>query len=104
MLQRDYLMRLIEQILMFLARALGLARKGQHAEAERELEAAYAALGLGRRLVDRLDASTLRAMAGDKIEALVRVLQADAEIAKLAGDHTLAARREALVAALGRPA
>jgi hypothetical protein len=100
MFQRDYLLRLIEQIMAFIARAIGLAREGRQAEAEREIERGYASLGLSRSMVDRLDATTLRALAGDRLTALVRLLEADVELAQIGGDREAAERRLRLASLL----
>jgi len=100
MFQRDWLLRLVEQIAETVAKALGLAKEGRHDEAKRELNGAYSALGISRDLVGRLDASSIRMMAGDKLPALVKLLETEIEIVRLAGDEDMARRRERLLAAL----
>jgi hypothetical protein len=86
MLQRDYLLRMIEQFVQAIGRMLGLAKSGQFEEARTELDAAYASLGVSRRMVERLDDASLRLLLGDdKVRVLVMLLDAEAELLALEG-------------------
>src|SRR6478736_10181733 len=88
MLQRDYLMRMIEQFVQAIGRMLGLAKSGQYDDARTELEAAYGSLGISRRMVERLDDASLRLLLGeDKLRILLMLLDAEAEILELEGKH-----------------
>ena len=100
MFKRDYLQRLIEEIAAVAARALGLAREQKHDEAQREIAGAYRDVGLPAMVLDRLDATSIRMMSGDKTAALVELLDADAAVAELRGDAAHAGRRRALAEAI----
>lgn len=88
MIRRDYIERMIQELGDALARAVGLARGGQHAEAERELDALYDRhVGMPRRMIERLELVSLGAMLGnDKVAALVLLLETEAELRRLKGD------------------
>lgn len=100
MIKRDYLERLIEELAAVAARALGLAREGQKDHARREIDGAYAEVGVPALVLDRLDPASIRLMSGEKVGALVKLLEADAEVSELVGDPARARRRRALAAAL----
>jgi hypothetical protein len=86
MLQRDYLMRMIEQFVQAIGRMLGLAKSGRFDDARTELDGAYATLGISRRMLERLDDASLRLLLGeDKIRVLVMLLDAEAELLALEG-------------------
>jgi len=106
MLQRDYLMRMIEQFVQAIGRMLGLAKSGRFDEARTELDAAYASLGVSRRMVDRLDDASLRLLIGEeKLRVLVMLLEAEAELLVLEGKtaegHSMAARAAQLKPGVG---
>jgi hypothetical protein len=101
MLQRDYLMRMIEQFVQAIGRMLGLAKSGRLEDAKAELDAAYAALGISRRMVDRLDDASLRLLLGeDKLRILLMLLDAEAELLALEGRHAEASAVAARAAQL----
>jgi hypothetical protein len=91
MVQRDYLMRMIEQFIEAIARMLGLAKTGQFDAARAELDAAYASLGISRGMVDRLDDASLRLLLrDDKLRILVMLLEAEGELLSLQGQDAQA--------------
>ena len=100
MFQRDWLLRLVEQIAEMTAKALTLANEGRHEEANRELDRAYRDLSLPRDLVSLLDARSITMMVGEKRAALIQLLEAEIEVMRLAGNEAAAKQRERLVAQL----
>jgi hypothetical protein len=88
-LQRDYIMRMIEQAAEAVARAFGFIAQQKLDDAEDELDGAYAALGIDRELLGVLDAGTLARQLGDddRIAAAVRVLLCDARLQTTRGDR-----------------
>jgi hypothetical protein len=92
--QRDYIERMIEQLVGAITRITGLAQSGQLAEAERELDGAWSGLlGFRRSDASRLDDATLRMMLGAKTRAAARLFDVEAVIEEARGNH---ARAEAL--------
>jgi hypothetical protein len=88
MLQRDYLMRMIEQFVQAIGRMLGLAKSGNFEDARTELDAAWSSLGVSRRMVERLDDASLRLLLGDdKVGIVVMLLDAEAELLAMEGKH-----------------
>jgi len=75
-LRDDYLMRMIRQLADALARISGLRQAGQLDQAEEELDAALAALGIDPRLVGAADTAFLLSLVQDpaRREALARLL------------------------------
>ena len=65
MFRQDYILRLIEQLGEALRRMAGLNRKGEHAAALAELDAAWARLDVPRELVEVVDTPTLAGMLRD---------------------------------------
>jgi hypothetical protein len=108
MLQSDWLMRTIRQLVESLARVVGIAKAGQVDDAKRELDRLYSGqLGMPRRMVERLDAATAITMLGvDKARLLVMLLEAEVEIRVAAGEEKaalgVAGRATELKAALER--
>ncbi|MBX3218426.1 MAG: hypothetical protein KF850_40850 [Labilithrix sp.] len=102
MLRRDYLERMIQQLADTLARAVGLAKEGKHEEAARDVDSLYDRnVGLPRRMLERLDLGSVRSMlGGEKLAALVLLLEAEAELRRLRGDEAGAAERERRALAL----
>jgi hypothetical protein len=98
-LQRDYILRMIEQAAQALARATGLLAQHKLEDAGRELDGAYAALGVDRELLGVLDAATLAGQLRDdeRVAAAARVLLCDAALCAKRGEHG-AARRKLRVA------
>lgn len=109
MLRDDFLMRLITRIGDLIARAIRLAKQGKHDEATRSIEDAYKnELGMPRAMLDRLDAATAaRTLGGEKSVVLAALLDAEAQLAQLAGDDACALERRqranALRVAAGLP-
>src|SRR5688500_13053886 len=64
MFQRDYILRIIEQVARSVARALGLMQERKLEQAESELQSGYGVLGLDRALALVLDTGTLVQMLG----------------------------------------
>ena len=95
MLRDDFLMRLIARVGELISRALRLAKQGKHDEAGDTLEDAYKKeLGMPRAMLDRLDAATAaRTLGGEKSVVLAALLDAEAELAQLAGNEASARER-----------
>ena len=93
MLQSDWLMRTIRQLVESLARVVGIAKAGQVDDAKRELERLYGShLGMPRRMVDRLDAATAIMMLGkEKSQLLLMLVDAEVEVHRAALDEKAAA-------------
>lgn len=86
MQRRDYLERLIEQIVAAIARIAGLVREARFEDAERELDATWSsAIGFRRKDAMRLDAATLRTLLGAKAELAAKLLEAEAELESARG-------------------
>lgn len=102
MLRRDYLERMIQQLADTIARALKRAKDGEHDEAMRDIDALYdRSVGLPRRLLERLELDSVRSMlVGDKLAALVLLLEAEAELRQLRDDSASAAACERRALAL----
>lgn len=100
MIKRDYLERLVEELAAITAKALGLARETRNDEARREIEAGYSVVGIPALVIERLDAASIRMMAGEKTGALIELLDADAAVSELRGDTRRAQRLTALRRAL----
>ncbi|MCL2448599.1 MAG: hypothetical protein FWD17_06615 [Polyangiaceae bacterium] len=100
MQQQDYIERMIAQIAAAVARILGLA-KATPEEAERELASTWSGvIGLRRADIDRLDASTVRALLGPKRVAAAMLLDAEADVRRSQGQIDDAERLAALAAKL----
>lgn len=101
MQKQDYLERLIAQFAEAIGRAWGIAKSGQPAEAQAELDALWTrSLGLRRSDADRLDLATLRVLLGAKSAAAAMLLDAEADIRESAGDATAPVRLRALARGL----
>jgi hypothetical protein len=92
--QRDYILRLIQQVAQALARAMGLLKERKLEEADAEIGSGYSVLGLDRELVGVLDAAGLARLLGDdeRIAAAVRLITCDARLRLTQGDPRRAAR------------
>ena len=103
-IREDFLLRLIRQIAIVLARAAGLRRDGKLDQALAEIEAAQQTyFGPLAELLPRLDADTAVHMLGstDRILAWAALLRVEAEILEQQGSEAHAARlREQAVALL----
>ncbi len=103
MLQRDYLMRLVQQATEAMARAAGQRKEGKRLDARRTLDGALVDL-LERHatLFAHLDAPTAARMLADpdRVRMAARIVASQAEIADEQGDsfeaHSLRARAVAL--------
>jgi hypothetical protein len=92
--QRDYILRLIQQVAQVIARAMGLITERKLEDAEAELASGYSTLGLDRELVGVLDAAGLARLLGDddRIAAAVRLIVCDARLRLAQSDPRRAAR------------
>jgi hypothetical protein len=92
--QRDYILRLVQQVAQVLARAMGLIAERKLPDADAELASGYGALGLDRELVGVLDATGLARLLGDddRIAAAVRLIAGDARLRLAQGEPRRAAR------------
>ena len=86
-MKSDYILRLIEQAAAAMAQVAGLKKSGQAAQAQERLDAAFTQLtGMSRKLAERLDAPSLRAMmhskpGGDeRTQVMARLLLAQADL------------------------
>jgi len=96
---------MIQKLAETIARALGLARSGQHDEGITLVEDAIASgLGLPLSMLLGLTPETVRSLVGeDRVPALVEALRAYTEMLRLAGRRDAEARAaERLVNALGQ--
>ena len=107
--RKDYLERVIEQVAQAIARILKLSVAGEQRQIETALEETSLALfGVEYRILTTFDAPSVVSMLGDahRVEALVKLLRAEADAAGRAGDAARQdernARAEALLSALGR--
>ncbi len=89
MLQRDYLLRLIEQAANAIAKALGLLEKGDVVTAEQEINGALSDLtNMDRQTFVLLDSKTLAPMLGPpkRVRAVARICLAAGKIHERKGD------------------
>ena len=103
--ERDWLLRLAEQIAAALARALGLRRAGAFEEARAELErAAREAAGIELALLERLAPGSAAQLVREpaRLAALARLALERAHVEADAGDAGAAGRWEGRAAELGR--
>lgn len=79
---------MLQQLGDALARVVGRAKAGEIDEATRELDTLYDRhLGMPRRMLERLELTTVRSMAaGEKLAALVLLLETEAELRQTKGD------------------
>jgi hypothetical protein len=101
MLRNDYLMRMIDEITQALLRATRLLQEKRRDEAQEELRAAYATLGLDPHLLDLLDPpSVLRMLSDHQQGAALELFLGDAQLALSDGRTDIARRRLALAQAV----
>ncbi len=96
LVERDYVMRLVKQIVDFLARALKLAKEGKDKEAIELLESGcLSALGIPWSALALVDSKSAAGVLGDaaRIAAFGRILEERANIEALQGRSELAHRR-----------
>ncbi|MGZ3421553.1 MAG: hypothetical protein ACXWUG_10875 [Polyangiales bacterium] len=109
MLRDDFLMRMIRRLGDLIGRAMGLAKKGRHDEAEIAIVEIYKTeVGVPRDMLDRLDPKTVASTLGSEKSMIVAaLLDAEAQLAKLAGNEQRAverlARANAIRVAAGLP-
>jgi hypothetical protein len=87
--RQDYLMRMIEQIIQVLLRAIGLAKAGDCGEALVQLRTATGLLlGPFAEVLPRLDSASAAQMIGnpDQLLAYARLLSAEAEVRRMMGE------------------
>ena len=93
MIERDYLMRLFQQLTNVLARILRAREQEKYDEAQEAIDGAYGELfGLNATLVDVMSAESLAQLLGDreKIKALARLFKEEGELCELQDDPTQA--------------
>ncbi len=102
--RQDYIERLIQKLGQAIARALGLARSGQHEEGLAIVADAIASgVGLPLPMLLTLTPETVLSLLGpDKARSLAEGLRAHAEILKLAGRTPEASASERLASELER--
>ncbi len=96
LIERDYVMRLVKQIVDFIARALKLAKEGKDREAIELLESGcLSALGIPWSALALVDSRSAAGVLGDaaRIAAFGRILEERANIEALQGKRELALRR-----------
>ena len=99
MVQRDYLMRLIEQFVQALTSIIAHLRTGQLDAAQQEIALAYKSLGVSPSMVKSLDDASLVVLLGkEKTELVMKLFAAEAELLQKQG-HT---KEAALLAARAR--
>jgi hypothetical protein len=102
MVQRDYILRMIEQFAQAIARILAFTNESKFDDARRELDAAYQSLGISRTMVARLDEPSLRLLLRDeKMRGLALLLAAEARLLRAENQGLKASKLEARVAQLG---
>jgi hypothetical protein len=92
--QRDYILRLIEQVAESVTRAFRFLAQQNTEEAERQLNTGYGALGVDREFLCALDAASIRNHFADedKLALAVRLLLCDAELHQQRGQEQPARR------------
>jgi hypothetical protein len=99
MVQRDYLMRIIEQFVQALASIIAHLRAEKLEEAKQEIDAAYRSLGVAPSMVKSLDDGSLLMLLGkEKADLLIKLFGAEAELLRKQGRTNEAAALEARVA------
>lgn len=90
-IQEDYLLRMLQQALIFIQRALGMAEAGKRAEARDPLDQAWEKLlGLPRAVSHRLDAdSILRLLGAERAKVAAELMETEARLCFADGDQEL---------------
>jgi len=94
MIERDYLMRLFQQLANVLARIMRAREQEKYDDAQDAIDEAYGELfGLNETLVGVMSAESLAQLLGDgeKTKALARLLKEEGELCELQDDPTQAA-------------
>lgn len=103
MQQRDYLLRMIEQAVQAILRALHLVEQKDFVQAEASLQSAYGMLGLDRDLLQLLDAASVVSMIGpEKRPTVLQLMLCEVELALARAQHRRASRRFELAVQLWR--
>ena len=87
--ERDFILRVIKQLVDAIARALGLAKEGKQQEAQALLEEACGALlGMDYRTLALVDGASAASLLGDpsRVFAFARLVVGMADVAQAAGD------------------
>jgi len=91
MQQRDYIERLIEQIVAMIASIRGAAAAARFEEADKELDTTWnSLLGFRRADAHRLDDATLKMMLGAKSSAAAKLFEAEADVEDARGNTSKA--------------
>ena len=103
-IQEDYLLRMMQQAIIFIQRVLGMAEAGKRAEARYDLDQAWEKiLGLPRGVAHRLDSPSLVRMLGqERAQVAAELLEAEARLCFMDGEEELGAQILAKVEALRR--
>lgn len=94
--ERDFVLRVVEQLAEAIARALKLAREAKPAEARAGLrEACRTALGIEHSILSMLDARSAVELLGapERVEAYVQLVEGMAQVEREAGDAQELKRR-----------
>jgi len=99
MVQRDYLMRIIEQFVQAIASIIAHIRADQLEEARQKIDVAYQSLGVAPSLVKSLDDGSLVVLLGkEKADLVMKLFTVEAELLRKQGRAKDAALLEARVA------
>ena len=81
MQRQDYIERMIQQVARAIAAALGFAEAGDAERAKEDLRSTWTSfVGVRREDLARVDATTARALLGDRRELALRLLEAEAKL------------------------
>lgn len=98
MVQRDYLMRMIEQFAQAIASILAHLRADQLEEARQKIDVAYQSLGVAPSMVKSLDDGSLVVLLGkEKANLVMKLFTVEAELLRKQGRAKEAAVLEARV-------
>jgi len=89
MIERDYLMRMVQQLAAVVARSFKLKEQEQYDQAEQEIEKAFGELlGMDAHLVNLFDPATLAQLVGDteKVKVLSTLVFEQGELHRLQGE------------------
>jgi hypothetical protein len=93
MVQRDYILRMIEQFAQAIAAIVAHLGGGRREEARAAIDQAWVSLGVSRSMVQSLDANSIRMLVGEeKAELVMKLFAVEAELL-----HSEGKEREALL-------
>ena len=95
-IEDDFIIRLVKQVVEFIEKLLRNESGADVEKANQAIENAYRRLlNMDRQLFELLDANNIVRMLGDpdRIEATVRVMQAEGDLLRVRGDHAAATSR-----------